>query len=423
MTVARSFRRTVGIASIAALLSAGLIAPPAQGVATPSSFVFNCDNALAVGTTNLTANIGDTFTIRNTGGARSCVIRSFSSFLSLTNMAGNNLPTGGTSTATVNGGGTFTVQSLAGGPLQTINVLLPFPTANYTMTFDANGGACRSSTSYSLSGDSGAAYPLPSAQDCVRPGYTLLGWAFDSNATVPANDNNTPGATVHFADNDTMYAVWTLGAAFNLITYNVNVLSEDCYRSPEGFETKTPDLSGIIHDANQVARTYEQITGVNAQLHFFPSCYPISANDEPDRFLGWNTLVSGTGTMYYAPSPKILNRAFSLDEGAQGVTLYAQWTGPCPTVDGIGLVVPGPEAGKDWRGCDLSEADLSGVDMSGATLIGADLEGTDLTGANLRSANLTDAILTGADLSYANQDGTKFHNTIMPDGSIKSSAT
>ena len=127
--------------------------------------------------------------------------------------------------------------------------------------------------------------------------------------------------------------------------------------------------------------------------------------------------------MYYAPSPKILNRAFSLDEGAQGVTLYAQWTGPFPTVDGIGLVVPGPESGKDWRGCDLSEADLSGVDMSGATLIGADLQGTDLTGANLRSANLTDAILTGADLSYANQDGAKFHNTIMPDGSIKSSAT
>ena len=105
----------------------------------------------------------------------------------------------------------------------------------------------------------------------MRRGYTLLGWAFDSNATVPANDNTKHGATVHFADNDTMHAVWTPGAAFNEITNNVNVLSKDCYRSPEGFETKTPDLkSGNLTNVVQVARTYEQITGVNAQLHFFP---------------------------------------------------------------------------------------------------------------------------------------------------------
>ena len=106
--VLASFRRTLGIASIAALLTAGLVAPPAQAVATPSSFVFNCDNALADGTTNMTADIGDTFTIRNTGVARACAIGSFS-FLAITDLAGSNLPSGGTATTTVDGGGTFTV--------------------------------------------------------------------------------------------------------------------------------------------------------------------------------------------------------------------------------------------------------------------------------------------------------------------------
>ena len=137
MAVARSFRRTVGIASIVALLTAGLIAPPAQALATPSSFVFNCDNALAVGTTNLTADIGDTFTILNSGGARACVITS-SSFVSMAGLAGpTNLPTGRTATATVNGGGTVTVTG-TGADVRTINVSLnkapAAPPASHTNT-------------------------------------------------------------------------------------------------------------------------------------------------------------------------------------------------------------------------------------------------------------------------------------------------
>ena len=126
--VLASFRRTLGIASIAALLTAGLIAPPAQAVATPSSFVFDCDNNLADGTTNMTADIGDTFTIRNAGVARACAIGSFSSFLTITGLAGPTfLPTGRTGTATVNGAGTFTVTGTGAG-VRTINVSAPVAT-------------------------------------------------------------------------------------------------------------------------------------------------------------------------------------------------------------------------------------------------------------------------------------------------------
>jgi uncharacterized protein YjbI with pentapeptide repeats/beta-lactamase regulating signal transducer with metallopeptidase domain len=73
------------------------------------------------------------------------------------------------------------------------------------------------------------------------------------------------------------------------------------------------------------------------------------------------------------------------------------------------LVLQGA-ANRDLTGIDLSHANLSGARLEGAVLRDANLDGAILDGTNLRSANLM-----GTSLKQA-----RFHNTVMPDGSIRS---
>ncbi len=62
----------------------------------------------------------------------------------------------------------------------------------------------------------------------------------------------------------------------------------------------------------------------------------------------------------------------------------------------------------------LTNAQLEGADLRYANLSKANLEGANLDGANLESASLE-----GADLNNASMHGTRFCNTIMPDGKLK----
>ncbi|MEH2166023.1 MAG: pentapeptide repeat-containing protein [Nostoc sp.] len=97
----------------------------------------------------------------------------------------------------------------------------------------------------------------------------------------------------------------------------------------------------------------------------------------------------------------------------------------------------------------MSYANLKGARLGEAALKGANLEGADLSGvvcgqtgffdtnlshANLRGAILTETSFDDANLSYADFRGTQnfsinrckgaiFHETIMPDGSIRSEST
>ena len=79
--------------------------------------------------------------------------------------------------------------------------------------------------------------------------------------------------------------------------------------------------------------------------------------------------------------------------------------------------------GANLSGVSLEDADLRNVIFRNANLSTANLSGADLTGADLRGANLSDAVLFRAtmdrvDWSGANRSGTKFCNTLLPDGSV-----
>ena len=99
----------------------------------------------------------------------------------------------------------------------------------------------------------------------------------------------------------------------------------------------------------------------------------------------------------------------------------------------IYLIGPGVDlTGADLTGVDLSDAklkgailadaDLKGVDLTGANLKGADLEGADLSDATLTSVDLTGADLTGVDLSGAKMKSAGKAGAILKDvssGGIK----
>jgi hypothetical protein len=94
---------------------------------------------------------------------------------------------------------------------------------------------------------------------------------------------------------------------------------------------------------------------------------------------------------------------------AEEVSAVVEVPDQCP--DGL-RVIEDPEATKDLRCADLTDARLTG-----ATLTDADLTGADLTDANLTGAFLDGANLTGATLTDANLTGTNWADTTCPDGS------
>lgn len=91
------------------------------------------------------------------------------------------------------------------------------------------------------------------------------------------------------------------------------------------------------------------------------------------------------------------------------------------------------------KGARLGEAALTGANLEGADLSNAvfgqtSLSKTNLSHANLRRAILTESSLKNANLSYADLRGASdfsiyacksaiFHETIMPDGSIRSNSS
>lgn len=86
----------------------------------------------------------------------------------------------------------------------------------------------------------------------------------------------------------------------------------------------------------------------------------------------------------------------------------------------------GAELAHVWfKGADLSNANFNGASLNKTTFQGAKLEGATFRGAfieetNFSGADLSYADLTGADgIDLAYWDGTIFHETIMPDGSIR----
>ena len=399
MALSRSFRRTLGIASIAALLTAGLIAPPAQAdLASPSRIDINCLSWTSEKPkTSITGIQGEIFTITNKSASAACNITANGV---VSTSPHSNIPTSASTDFKIIKAGTFKIIDSPGNSHEFM-VTLRLPPA-FEMYFNAKEGSCVpgttvSGTSYvdgegdgliKMSGGPGLSYSLPDDKICTREGYTLKGWGSGSCTNPVLNGNTGPGAVVQLSGSGFMCAVWKPDDEFNEITYDANVdLSDKCFSYLTG-----------VNFASQFSRESNILTRVVTTLLDLPTCYPVMDNGEPFRNVGWNTEADGTGTSYYISNNP--SRSFALDEGGQKETLYAMWASPCPTVVlESRQVEPAVTSGALLMGCDLTLADLTGADLSSVNFSGADLTKAELTDATVNGETvLDDAVLTGANL-------------------------
>jgi hypothetical protein len=108
------------------------------------------------------------------------------------------------------GGGGFTGTLIAtvslsggsqGGSSPTPIVL---PPVLFTLGYDANGGTCSVTNSGPV--ESTAWTSVPTAEQCTRPGYTLLGWNPRSDGGDPLGFS--PGGSTQMTGDNTLYAIW-----------------------------------------------------------------------------------------------------------------------------------------------------------------------------------------------------------------------
>jgi len=101
-----------------------------------------------------------------------------------------------------------------------------------------------------------------------------------------------------------------------------------------------------------------------------------------------------------------------------------------------GMILDGANlTGATLRKAPVGYASLRGVDFTEADVSGANFYGTDLTGSNFTRTNAREAIFGAANLTHLNLDhadlrdarafedtalGLRYHNTIMPDGTVRS---
>lgn len=153
---------------------------------------------------------------------------------------------------------------------------------NYTVTFNANGGATPSPASKVVT----YASTYGTLATVSYPGYTFNGWF----TAATAGTQVLPSTAVSITANQTLFAQWTLNTSY-AVSYNAN--SADTGTVPPD-QTKLQD----------VALTLAINTGGLARSGF--------------TFAGWNTADNGSGTPYAAGASYTNNLA---------VILYAQWAG------------------------------------------------------------------------------------------------
>jgi len=149
----------------------------------------------------------------------------------------------------------------------------------YTVTYSAGIGV----TGVALPDNQPKNYGVPltlSAAKPTRTGYTFVGWNTSPNGNGMSYD---PGATYTDNADITLYAQWT--AHTYTVIYNVNG-GTGVFEN----QTKTHDIELTLRSAKPTREGY--------------------------AFMGWNTLVDGSGTSYASGGRYTDN---------VGVTLYAQW--------------------------------------------------------------------------------------------------
>lgn len=367
-------RRVLAVTSSTALvLGAAVAVAPATsaadlGTVTVSYNPFPANN-YTISPSNLNGSGGDTFTLANT-------MSSVNAWVSLVNSSGG-VTLGGTncvadaSCQVVDAGGTatgvFTVATAGaisvrrtldnGATYSTIGTLMvsggggggteetaeksPAP-ATATMTFDANGGSCSTGNPAVKTGIVGSTYTFPTADECTRDRYTLVGWSFDPRATAP-EPNLTPGARAVLTGSGTLYAVWRT-------VVSVNWTSNECPGRIDNLVSpgESVKLPGVKVCGEEILIGWSLDPELNAPYVYEPG-ETITVND---NLVLWSKLVPAqsvdlvcslvagnpTETRAFAPG-----RSVSLPQVCDGVQVFTWTTGS----DGSGTSY---EAGSDVTG-------------------------------------------------------------------------
>ena len=214
--------------------------------------------------------------------------------------------------------------------------------ATATMTFDANGGSCSTGNPTVKTGIVGSMYSFPTADECTRDRYTLVGWSFDSQATAP-DPNLVPGAWVRLTGSGTLYAVWRT-------VVSVNWTPNEC---PERVDIlvapgDTVELPGAKVCGNRILIGWSFGPELGAPIIYQPG-ETITANES---VVLWSTfvpaqsvdlvcsLVAGNPTETRAFAP---GKSVSLPQVCDGAQVFTWTTNP----DGSGTSY---EAGSEVTG-------------------------------------------------------------------------
>lgn len=156
-------------------------------------------------------------------------------------------------------------------------------------------------SSSSLSGNTGV--KVPTAEECTRPGYKLLGFRVANSETV----NYAPGAstTDDFYSDATLYAVWD--GPYYTLTYTKY---DDNTGEPPSAQEFKPNVTEVtISGKNTLAKAGTE-TDLSYTITFDPNGGSTVKSSEACaikqkttyEFKGWTTTKNGTEVQYTAGS-------------------------------------------------------------------------------------------------------------------------
>ncbi|MBK9741129.1 MAG: pentapeptide repeat-containing protein [Actinobacteria bacterium] len=274
-----------------------------------------------------------------------------------------------------------------------------------TVTFDANGGTCQTSsrTLPMLS-----LFALPAFSDCSRPGYRFDGWGGSASAKRPYF---APGASVNAIPNVTLYAQW---ARISTSCDKPATLFVDW----SGCDKRGAQLSGALLGGADLSNALLDKANLDS-VNFTAACGMICVS-----------LVTATGAHMPGASMKRVTLLGSYFEAAD--LSYAHLDG---TQIGGGWPLGRNEDGtpsrpNKWSGANLSHSTLDATVLSNAVLDGADFSyataitsklsvidvsavGAKFVGAQLPRATFTSVDLTNADFTGADLTGVTFKDCTM----------
>ena len=302
--------RVLAATASAFLVLSGLGAPAASAANVATIAVSVASNITILTPNIIAANVGDTFQVHNVSGANVTVLDAFGTVIRdaqgyACSISGCSVPDTDTLPFTVIGFGVISIQSGGQSAPALFGIGPAAPTepapVYSTLTYDANGGACSVSTSGPV--EHGKSTPVPTASQCARTQYTLIGFSTSRDGT--SGLSFPPGGSPVVTGDNTLFAQWRpVGVE---ITYDANVsLSDQC-------------LAGGVNVTNR--RVTVVVTGALASA---APCTPPTYG-----LAGWSSTADGSTGDWPLGSE-------STKVGNQGdrITLYARWA-PWPRLTSV----------------------------------------------------------------------------------------